>query len=64
MATVRRAPGGRPVTTGRGVRASRQILVRVSAEEWETLHRLARAAGCTVAEWLRRRGMAPSRAGG
>ena len=61
MATVRRAPGGRPVTTGRGVRASRQILVRVSAEEWETLRvvRFPEALAQDLLERLRRDEVAP-----
>ena len=58
MTRVTSRPQGRPVSTGRG-HNGRKIAVRVSEAEWETLHRLARAAGCTVAEWLRRRGMDP-----
>lgn len=53
MASVRRAQGGRPVTTGRGVRAGRQILVRVSPEEYERIQRAAEAAGEPVAAWVR-----------
>ena len=57
MTRVISKPLGRPVSTGRGDAV--RVTVRLSEEEAATVRRLARAAGCTVAEWLRRRGMDP-----
>jgi len=48
-------PQGRPVTTGRGHGA--RVTVRLSDDEHAAARRLARAAGVTVAEWLRVRGL-------
>mgnify|MGYP001578640282 CR=1 FL=1 len=61
MATARRAAGGRPVTTGRGVRAGRQILVRVSAEEYDALQRAAERAGEPLSAWVRERALRAAR---
>jgi hypothetical protein len=43
---------------GRGARAGRQILVRVSEEEWEALDRAASERHLTVATYLRDAGLA------
>lgn len=53
MATARRAPGGRPVTTGRGVRAGRQVLIRMSEDEHRRVAEAAERAGMPVAAWAR-----------
>ena len=55
MTRVISRPQGRPVSTGRGDAV--RVTVRLSEEEARTVRRLASAAGVTVAEWLRRRGM-------
>lgn len=52
--TKRAAPVGRPVSTGRGVRVGKQVLVRLSAEEYRTLERAAERAGEPLAAWVRR----------
>ena len=62
MTRVISKPMGRPVTTGR--QSKHRVTVRLSEEEAATVRRLARAAGCTVAEWLRRRGMGGERSVG
>lgn len=46
-------PVGRPVTTGRGVRAGKQVLVRLSTEEHAALLAAADAAGWPLSTWMR-----------
>lgn len=55
--TVRRARGGRKVTTGRRSAGAADFRVRLSAEEAATFEELAKAAGFpSVAAWLRSKG--------
>jgi hypothetical protein len=42
---------GRPVTTGRGRSLGRQVLIRLSSEEYERIERAA--GGARVAGWIR-----------
>lgn len=54
-------PGGRPVTTGRGLPSARPILVRVSDEEREEIQAAADRAGQPLSTWVREQALRAAR---